>query len=152
MFQKSFYGIKMTALFLLLKNLWNNKIALLLTALFFISVIFYFYYSYASEKITQYVQKTVELSKIIEQKNSIIESLKKDYESILASRDELMILVDKGNKEVSSLRDRLFRETRGKKPLSELARKKTVLVENAVNKATEDVMKCFEIISKNGEC
>jgi hypothetical protein len=151
MFPTNFYGIKMTSIALILKYLWDNKTALLITVFFILCVGFYSYYSYASEKISQYISKNLELNRIIEQKNAIIDSLKKDYESIITSRDELMLLVDKGNKEISSLRDRLFRENRGKKPIGELARNKTVLVEKAVNKATEDVIRCFEKISKNND-
>jgi chromosome segregation ATPase len=75
-----------------------------------------------------------------------------DYKTVI---DKLK----KYNKEVESLKvqnkeleDKLYREREGKKSLEELARKKSQLVEKAVNRGTKKVLDCFENITNNKEC
>ena len=50
------------------------------------------------------------------------------------------------------LKEKLYRENRGKKSLEELAVGKSKTVQRLINDATEDVLKCFENISENRKC
>lgn len=141
----------MTVLYLL-KTLWNNKRIALIIGVIILILSFYSYYSYASNQISHYVLKTIELTKIIEEKDKLMIALKESYDKIVESKDALVKEISRTDKELTELKDKLFRENRNKKSLGELAAKKTSLVEKAINNATEKVFKCFEIISKNGDC
>ena len=72
----------------------------------------------------------------------------KKRDQINKDRQELIDELRGKNKE---LRDALYREQEGKKPLEELAIAKPGLVERAINSGTKDVFDCFEAISKGEE-
>ncbi|CAB4141237.1 hypothetical protein UFOVP410_76 [uncultured Caudovirales phage] len=141
------------SILVLLKTLWDNKSSILIGLFVSLCISFYLYYSYSSNKIDSLLEKAKELSRIIEEKDFLIKNLKLDYDSIIASKDELLKTIDSTNKELDITRKKLFRQNSGKKSIDQLARKKTQLVENKINKATDDVIKCFEKISRNeGDC
>lgn len=76
--------------------------------------------------------------------------LEKDVKDITKTHVDLSHQVEEYRKKSDDLARQL--ERRGKLPISELARRKAKLVEKAINRGTEQVLKCVEIISNGGDC
>lgn len=79
-----------------------------------------------------------------------IVQLEKDVKDITKTHIDLSHQVDEYKQKSDDLARQL--ERRGKKSISELARKKAKLVEKAINRGTEQVLKCVEIITNGGDC
>lgn len=142
----------MGSILLLVKTILGNRTLLVGSAFALIVSSFYLYYSHASSKIANLISETVTLSRLVEQKDRIIISLKQDYESVLAAKEQLTNVVSTSASEIEELRKKLFRENSGKKSLGVLATHKPGLVETRVNNATEQVFHCFEVLSEGREC
>lgn len=86
----------------------------------------------------------------LEQTKKRLTQLESDVEGITKTHVELAHEVDMYRKRSDALAKEL--ERRGKRSISELARKHAKLVEKAINRGTERVLKCVEIISSGGDC
>lgn len=135
-----------------LKLIWDNKTALVFATLLGVLGIFYLYYSHTNSKISTLISENTSLQITVNQKDEYISSLKKDYQTIVDSKDRLAKAFAVTNAKVDELRSKLNREESGKKPLSELAVKKRTLVERRVNRSAAEVLLCFEKISRGEDC
>lgn len=142
----------MTNILVLLKTLYQNRYLVISGSALFLALSFYLYHLHATHKIESLERNNQELTKLVEEQKRQIENIQVNYDAIIKAKDEL-------STEVQSLRDsqrkeeeKIFRENRNKKSLEELAIKKTVLVQRAVNKATKKVFECFVTLSVGGDC
>lgn len=131
-----------------IKTIWQNKFLVLLAAIVVILGVFYAYYYVTSIKITNLIGETARLKDSLEQKNAYIESLRKDYQIVVESREKLSRVFSNTNREVEELRRRFSREEGNRKSLSELSVKKKSLVESRINRATSETIDCFERLSR----
>lgn len=88
----------------------------------------------------------------VEQQGKAIERMKKDVIKVVKARDDIAKEVERVSKEKKELQDTLNRDSKKKKSLEELAIKKTGLIQLKVNKATQEVFDCFELITQGGDC
>jgi septal ring factor EnvC (AmiA/AmiB activator) len=137
---------------MILKKLWDNKIALAVGSLSLVSISFYVYYLITSSHIKTLEMENENLNKKIKDQELIISMMKQDYEKIIKINSEISEQNDKNKKENDKLKKQLLRENENKKSLEELATKKTSLIEKIINKGTQNVLTCFEIISSGGDC
>ena len=141
-----------TSILLLLNKLWDNRIVIALGAFGILLASFYFYYTIASNRIDELTRQNQELQIVIEQQKKAIEQIQRDYKNVIESKDELNKQIQDTQTEVQELREKLFRENQGKRPLEELATKKTTLIEKKINKATDDALRCLELLTRGGDC
>jgi len=135
-----------------LTNLIANKYIIGGIAIVSIVIFAYIYYLRTERKIENLTHERDNLIQVVETQKNVIKQQKVDYESIIESKDQLkddIIKLENSNKE---LQKKLYRETKGKKSLEELARKKSKLIEKLVNKGSKEVLKCFEKITKGEIC
>lgn len=137
---------------LFIKKLWDNRVLVAIGTFAFVLVSFYIYHLHASHKIEALTRENAQLELVIEQQKKAIESIKTDYNKIIVAKDDLANEIKKTQTEVEELREKLFRENLGKKPLEELATKKTSLIEKKINKATEKEFRCIEKLTQGGDC
>lgn len=137
---------------LFIKKLWDNRVLVGIGTFVFVVASFYIYYLQSSHKIETLSRDNAELQLVIEQQKRTIENIKTDYNKIIAAKDELAREIKQTQTEVEELREKLFRENLGKKPLEELATKKTSLIERKINKATEKEFRCIEKLTQGGDC
>lgn len=141
-----------TSILLFLNKLWDNRIVIALGAFGILLASFYFYYTIASNRIDELTRQNQELQIVIEQQKKAIEQIQRDYKNVIESKDELNKQIQDTQTEVQELREKLFRENQGKRPLEELATKKTTLIEKKINKATDDALRCLELLTRGGDC
>lgn len=141
-----------TSILLFLNKLWSNRIVIVLGAFGVLIAAFYLYYTIASSRIDELTRHNQELQIIIEQQKKAIEQIQRDYKQVIESKQELNKQIQDTQTEVQELREKLFRENQGKRPLEELATKKTTLIEKKINKATQDVLSCLELLTRGGDC
>lgn len=137
---------------LFIKKLWDNRVLVGIGTFAFLVVSFYIYYLQASHKIDTLSRDNAELQLVIAYQKRTIENIKTDYNKIIVAKDELAREIKQTQTEVEELREKLFRENLGKKPLEELATKKTTLIEKKINKATEKEFRCIEKLTQGGDC
>lgn len=137
---------------LFIKKLWDNRVLVGIGTFAFVAVSFYIYYLQASHKIDTLSRDNAELQLVIAYQKRTIENIKTDYNKIIVAKDELAREIKQTQTEVEELREKLFRENLGKKPLEELATKKTTLIEKKINKATEKEFRCIEKLTQGGDC
>jgi septal ring factor EnvC (AmiA/AmiB activator) len=142
----------LTSILLFLNKVWNNRIIIVLGAFGVLIGAFYFYYVIASNRIDELTREKIELQAIVEQQKKAIEQIQRDYKHVIESKEELNKQIQDTQTEVQELREKLFRENQGKRPLEELATKKTTLIEKKINKATQDVLSCLELLTRGGDC
>ena len=141
-----------TSILLFLTKLWDNRIVIAVGAFGVLLASFYFYYTIASNRIDELTRQNQELQIVIEQQKKAIEQIQRDYKNVIESKDELNKQIQDTQTEVQELREKLFRENQGKRPLEELATKKTTLIEKKINKATDDALRCLELLTHGGDC
>ena len=144
--------MNLTAILLTLKTLWKNKSIVLLSTLMVVLLSFFTYYHYSSARIKDLKERKTLLEHRLAQQEILMNDLKNNYKKIIKSRDELVEEIHSARKEIDDLQKVLSGKDRGKKTLEEIARKKTSLIESKVNVATENVIKCFELLSSGGDC
>jgi predicted nucleic acid-binding Zn-ribbon protein len=135
-----------------LKTAYEKRVLIAAGTFVFVVVAFYIYHKTTQARIETLLKENGRLELVIQQQKDAIEQIQKDYKSVIESKDELSKKIEQTQTEVQELREKLFRENLGKKPLEELATKKTTLIEKKINKATEEVFKCFELLSQGGDC
>ena len=136
----------------ILKKIWDNRILVGIGACAVIVLAFYVYHLRATNTINTLTTENQRLKDMFEQQRQAMEKMREDFGKIIVIRDQLSKEIQTAKQETEELRDKLFRENKGKKSLEELATKKTKLVENAVNRGTEKVLRCFELISEGQSC
>lgn len=141
-----------TSVLLFLKKLWDNRVLVGLGTFVLLALSFYIYHLHASHKIESLIRENAQLELVIEQQKKAIENIKSDYNKIIDAKDELAKEIKQTQTEVEELREKLFRENLDKKPLEELATKKTTLIEKKINKATEKEFRCIEKLTQGGDC
>lgn len=136
----------------LLSVLYKNRVVIGVVSLAFFLLSCFTYYTYASSKIELLRKDNERLVREIDEQRKIISTLKQNYENLVKTKDDLEREIDDIRKREQEEIDKLERENFKKRSLEELALKKSRLVENAVNRATQNVFRCFEIISLGGDC
>jgi septal ring factor EnvC (AmiA/AmiB activator) len=136
----------------LLSVLYKNRVVIGIVTIAFFLLSCFAYYTYASSKIELLQKDNARLVQEIEEQKKITETLKQNYENLVNTKDDLARELDAIRKQEQEAIDKLNREQFKKRSLEELAIKKSRLVENAVNRATQSVFDCFEIISLGGDC
>lgn len=132
--------------------LYNNRVVIGIITLAFFLLSCLTYYIYASSKIESLQKDNTHLSQELEEQKRIIETLKQNYENLIKTKDNLVREIDDIRRQEQDEIDKINREQNKKQSLEELALKKSQLVEKAVNRATQNVFQCFEIISLGGDC
>lgn len=112
----------------------------------------YLKYSLMANEIEDLRNENKANSVVIQEQRKTITQIEKDYKTIISSKEEVVKEVKKLQETNKELQEKLYRENQGKKSLGEIARKKAKTVERLVNAATEDVIRCFELISEGKEC
>lgn len=112
----------------------------------------YFYISHLRAENNRLIQDNASLKNAVKMQEETIKGLQEDHTKIIKSKDQLNEKVVELQKEKVDLIDKLNRESKNKKSIEELARKKTKLVEKAVNNGTAKALECFELLSENKEC
>jgi len=135
-----------------LKLVWDNRIVVAIGSFVILVFSFYVYYTISQNRIDTLTRQRDELERVVEQQKKAIEQIQKDYTQVIQSKDELTKQIQDTQTEVQELKEKLFRENLGKKPLEELATKKTTLIEKKINKAIEDVFRCLELLTQGGDC
>lgn len=137
---------------LFLQTLYRNRYVIgVITVLFFL-LSCYTYYLYTSKKIESLQTQNENLSRQVEEQERRIEELTKNYEEVIKAKEQLSKEIDTIKEDLRKEEEKIYREMDNKKSLEELAQKKSKLVENAINRATQNVFDCFEIISRGGDC
>jgi len=132
--------------------LYKNRYVIALFFVLMMLVSFYGYYTHASSRIESLERDNILLNNVIQQQQRQIEIIQKNYEQIVRAKDELFEEVEKIKQTQKNEEEKIFRENQKKKSLEELAIKKSKLVQNAVNKATQRAFECFETLSEGGNC
>ena len=127
---------------LLNRNLWI--FVAILSALVYVHLL--------RQSVLRLEKQNRDLLVVVEQQHRTITQMKLDVERVIKARDDLAKTKELLESERRSLTDTLYRENRKKKSLEELARKRTTLIQTKVNRATDEVFKCFEELSRGGEC
>lgn len=133
----------------------NIGFRLIKNKLFWYSLIVVFaigWYKYTSYRIDSLLKKSQDQAETIKLLNAGIDETLRRYALINSANKELEEQKDRSNRELEILKKVLYRENQGKKSLEELATKKTSLIQLKINKATEEVLKCFENISRDKPC
>jgi hypothetical protein len=132
--------------------LYKNRIVIGIVSLAFVLLSCFAYYKYTVVKIELLEQENARLVEEVEEQKRAIQTLKQNYENLVKTKDDLSREIEDIRRAEQEEIDRIAREQHNKKSLEELALKKSKLVENAVNRATQNVFRCFEIISLGGDC
>lgn len=132
--------------------LYKNRIVIGIVSLAFVLLSCFAYYKYTTVKIELLEKENARLIQEVEEQKRAIERIKQNYENLIKTKDDLAREIDDIRRKEQEEIDRIHREQQNKRSLEELAIKKSKLVENAVNRATQNVFQCFEIISLGGDC
>jgi Skp family chaperone for outer membrane proteins len=135
-----------------LSVLYTNRLVIGIVSLAFVILSCFAYYKYTTVKIEMLEQENARLVEEVEAQKRVIQTLKQNYENLVKTKDDLSREIDDIRRKEQEEIDKISREQNNKKSLEELALKKSKLVENAVNRATQNVLQCFEIISLGGDC
>ena len=108
----------------------------------------YFYIGHLRAENQRLEANNIILQSSLEQEKQTLLQVKKDHEDVIKAKDDLV----KKNQDLEKERRKLEDTLNGKISLDVLADRKTKLVQDAVNKGTGKVLKCFESISDNKGC
>lgn len=140
-----------TLIAVVLRLITNKYVASILAVLILASSA-YFYYWWSSSKLKAQSQEIIRLSEIVETQQEEIQKLDRNYKAIVKSHNDLFDETIRIRSQTRDLARVLYREHDKKKSIEELALSKTSLIEQKVNRATADVLNCFEKISIGEEC
>lgn len=134
----------------LFSTFFGNKyvVGALLLVSVFLGV--YIYYLQTSNKIIRLQNN--QLTETVSLQSNVIQQLKNDAKQKEESLKEISRVKEELQTKVNEIEKTLYRENNNKKSLEELATKKTSLVEKKVNDATDRVLRCFETLSRGGDC
>lgn len=123
------------------------KIAIIIAiALAVISGLWYIQFLQDEVRINQ--ENAAKLAVAVEQQQAVLNHMKEDQAKIVAINADIRNKVSEQTQEVTSLRDRFDENKKGEaRDFGSLAVKKPGLIENAVNRGTENALRCMEVAS-----
>lgn len=115
----------------------------------------FFYYKDSQATIAALNQQTATLTQAVDQQKEAIETMEQSIRDQAAIREDMMKEVESARKDVEKLQTKIASHD-----LKLMASQKAELLEKKINKATNDVMRCFEIATgdailpdeKNNQC
>jgi chromosome segregation ATPase len=134
------------------------KIMIFLAILTFVGTVVggaFFYYKDSQATIAALNQQTVTLTQAVDQQKDAIEAMEQSIRDQAAIREDMMKEVESARKDVEKLQTKIASHD-----LKLIASEKAELLEKKINRATNDVMRCFEIATgdailpdeKNNQC
>ena len=134
------------------------KIMIFLAILTFVGTVVggaFFYYKDSQATIAALNQQTATLTQAVDQQKEAIEAMEQSIRDQAAIREDMMKEVESAKKDVEKLQTRIASHD-----LKLMASQKAELLEKKINRATNDVMRCFEIATgdailpdeKNNQC
>lgn len=88
------------------------------------------------------------LEQSVQQQVELIDQMQQDQADILAARDEMREIVDQQREQLDDLRSRFNESANGSdRDFGEIALAKPNLVENIINSASADAIRCMELAS-----
>ena len=134
------------------------KIMIFLGLFVFLSTLFggaYLYYKNSQETIAQLNEQNATLSQAVDQQKEAIAALEDAIKEQAEIREEMALEIQSAKKDMEALQDKLSKHN-----LTLIASKKAELLEKKINKATDDVLRCFEVVTgaevtaneKNNQC
>lgn len=134
------------------------KIMIFLAILTFVGTVVggaFFYYKDSQATIAALNQQTATLTQAVDQQKDAIEAMEQSIRDQAAIREDMMKEVESAKKDVEKLQTRIASHD-----LKLMASQKAELLEKKINRATNDVMRCFEIATgdailpdeKNNQC
>jgi len=136
----------------LLAKLYQNRYVVVIGAIVLLCVSFYLYHLRATIKIERLETENAKLEDIVTRQSDALVKIEQNYKEIISAKDEMQKELHEIQERHDTLVKTIYRENRRKKSIEELARKKTSLIEKKINKATDNVLKCFETLSRGGAC
>ena len=115
----------------------------------------FFYYKDSQATIAALNQQTATLTQAVDQQKDAIEAMEQSIRDQAAIREDMMKEVESARKDVEKLQTKIASHD-----LKLIASEKAGLLEKKINRATNDVMRCFEIATgdailpdeKNNQC
>ena len=134
------------------------KIMIFLAILTFVGTVIggaFFYYKDSQATIAALNQQTATLTQAVDQQKEAIEAMEQSIRDQAAIREDMMKEVESARKDVEKLQTKIASHD-----LKLIASEKAGLLEKKINRATNDVMRCFEIATgdailpdeKNNQC
>jgi len=134
------------------------KIMIFLAILTFVGTVVggaFFYYKDSQATIAALNQQTATLTQAVDQQKEAIEAMEQSIRDQAAIREDMMKEVESARKDVEKLQTKIASHN-----LKLIASEKAGLLEKKINRATNDVMRCFEIATgdailpdeKNNQC
>ena len=134
------------------------KIMIFLAILTFVGTVVggaFFYYKDSQATIAALNQQTATLTQAVDQQKEAIEAMEQSIRDQAAIREDMMKEVESARKDVEKLQTKIASHD-----LKFIASEKAGLLEKKINRATNDVMRCFEIATgdailpdeKNNQC
>lgn len=134
------------------------KIMIFLAILTFVGTVVggaFFYYKDSQATIAALNQQTATLTQAVDQQKDAIEAMEQSIRDQAAIREDMMKEVESAKKDVEKLQTKIASHD-----LKLMASQKAELLEKKINRATNDVMRCFEIATgdailpdeKNNQC
>ncbi len=134
------------------------KIMIFLAILTFVGTVVggaFFYYKDSQATIAALNQQTATLTQAVDQQKNAIEAMEQSIRDQAAIREDMMKEVESARKDVEKLQTKIASHD-----LKLIASEKAGLLEKKINRATNDVMRCFEIATgdailpdeKNNQC
>lgn len=134
------------------------KIMIFLAILTFVGTVVggaFFYYKDSQATIAALNQQTATLTQAVDQQKDAIEAMEQSIRDQAAIREDMMKEVESARKDVEKLQTKIASHD-----LKLVASEKAGLLEKKINRATNDVMRCFEIATgdailpdeKNNQC
>jgi len=134
------------------------KIMIFLAILTFVGTVVggaFFYYKDSQATIAALNQQTATLTQAVDQQKDAIEAMEQSIRDQAAIREDMMKEVESARKDVEKLQTKIASHD-----LKLIASEKAELLEKKINRATNDVMRCFEIATgdailpdeKNNQC
>ena len=134
------------------------KIMIFLAILTFVGTVVggaFFYYKDSQATIAALNQQTATLTQAVDQQKDALEAMEQSIRDQAAIREDMMKEVESARKDVEKLQTKIASHD-----LKLIASEKAGLLEKKINRATNDVMRCFEIATgdailpdeKNNQC
>ena len=134
------------------------KIMIFLAILTFVGTVVggaFFYYKDSQATIAALNQQTATLTQAVDQQKDALEAMEQSIRDQAAIREDMMKEVESARKDVEKLQTKIASHD-----LKLIASEKAGLLEKKINRANNDVMRCFEIATgdailpdeKNNQC
>ena len=108
----------------------------------------FWYVSGLRADLQQSQQNVATLEQSVKQQSDLIDQMQRDQREIIAARDEMQKLISRQSDEIDELRSTFNESADGsERDFGELALAKPGLVENIINRASTDALRCLELAS-----